>query len=151
MASSRWRRRGEASLSNFLYARQIEHKRGERYPESYAKQSGRLYGRFDMHFRSSNGAWIDVEVWGDPLNRLSGGRYMVTPVLKEKLEADNPNFLGISYKDCLRDALLAKHLRPFIGDIEHPSSTGRRTDLLKHRIGLTAPTYWNPVANWPQS
>jgi hypothetical protein len=113
----RWRSRAEASLSNFLYARQIEHKRGERYPESYAEQSGRLYGRFDMHFRSANGTWIDVEVWGDPLNGLSGGRYMQTRSYKEKFQADNPNFLGIPYTDCLRDARLSEHLRPFIGDV----------------------------------
>jgi hypothetical protein len=74
----RWRSRGEASLSNFLYARGIEHKRGGPYPESYAEQSGRHYGKFDLHFRKPNGNWVDVEVWGDPLNKLSGGRYIET-------------------------------------------------------------------------
>jgi hypothetical protein len=113
----RWRSRPEACLSNFLYARQIEHKRGERYPESYAEQSGRQYGRFDMHFRSAKGEWVDVEVWGNPPTNLWGGRYEITRGYKEKWAADKLNFLGIPYKDCLRDELLSRHLRPFIGDI----------------------------------
>jgi hypothetical protein len=114
----RWRSRPEASLSNFLYARGIEHKRGERYDSGYSEQSGRHYGVLDMHFISSTGAWIDVEVWGDELNALSGGRYQATRRYKEKWQAKNPNFLGIHYKDCLSDAKLTENLGPYIGFIE---------------------------------
>ena len=126
----RWRSRPEACLSNFLYARGIAHKRGERYPESYATQSGRRYGRFDMHFQKPTGEWVNVEVWGnDALNTLSGGRYTQTRAYKEKFHANSPNFLGIPGQDCLRDELLAAHLRPFIGDIK-PSNFDTTQDRL---------------------
>src|ERR1017187_8273970 len=115
---TRWRSRPEACLSNFLYARGIEHKRGERYPQGYSKQSGRRYGCFDLHFVSATGIWIDVEVWGDPQNSLSGGRYQATRSFKEKWLKSNPNFLGIPYRDCLSDATLTGILRPYIGIIE---------------------------------
>jgi hypothetical protein len=114
----RWRSRPEASLSNFLYARGIEHRRGELYASDYSRLSGRRSGRLDMHFVSATGALIDVEVWGDPLNRLSGGRYQATRAHKEKYQAKNPNFLGIPYQDCLSDRLLEKVLEPYIGLIE---------------------------------
>ena len=114
----RWRSRPEASLSNFLYARGIEHQRGERYPESYCKQFGRQWGQFDLHFRAATGEYIDVEVWGDELNNLAGGRYKRTRADKEKWHENNPNFLGIPYKDCLSDAKLTEILGPYIGVIE---------------------------------
>jgi len=114
----RWRSHPEASLSNFLYARGIVHKRGERYAQGYAEQSGRHYGRLDMHFVSSSETWIDVEVWGDELNALSGGRYQATRAFKEKWQSKNPNFLGIPYRDCLSDEKLTEILQPYIGVIE---------------------------------
>ncbi len=50
----RWRSRPEASLSNFLYARGIKHKRGERYAAGYSKQSGRRWGSlYQFHIRVS--------------------------------------------------------------------------------------------------
>jgi len=52
----RWRSRPEACLSNFLYARGVEHRLGERYPGGYSVQSGRSYGRYDMHFMSKDTA-----------------------------------------------------------------------------------------------
>ena len=39
----RWRSHPEASLSNFLYVRGIEHKCGGRYPDEYAKQARASY------------------------------------------------------------------------------------------------------------
>lgn len=114
----RWRSRPEACLSNFLYARGIEHKRGEHYPQGYAEQSGRLYGSFDLHFVPAAGGWIDVEVWGDPLNRLSGGRYQATRSFKENWLKSNPNFLGIPYRSCFSDATLTEILRPYVGIIK---------------------------------
>jgi len=123
----RWRSRPEASLSDFLYARGIQHKRGERYPEGYSEQSGRTYGMFDLHFVSTAGAWIDVEIWGDQLNGLSGGRYQTTKQLKEKWQEQNTNFLGIPYKDCLSDARLTKILKPYVGIIA-PYNFDKPTD-----------------------
>jgi len=114
----RWKSRPEACLSNFWYARGVAHKRGEHYPEGYAEQSGRHYGCFDLHFASQTGSWIDVEVWGDPLNQLSGGRYQATRGFKEEWLKGNPNFVGIPYRDCLSDAKLTEVLRPHIGTIE---------------------------------
>ena len=113
----RWRSRPEASLSNFLYARGIQHKRGERYADGYSEQSGRSYGRLDLHFVSAAGEWIDVEIWGDQLNGLSGGRYAATRAFKERWQTQNANFLGIPYKDCLSDARLTEILKPYIGTI----------------------------------
>ena len=59
----RWLSHAEASLSNFLYARGIEHKKGERYPKSFAEYSSARYAIYDLHFRNQNGEWVDVEVW----------------------------------------------------------------------------------------
>lgn len=114
----RWRSRPEASLSNFLYARGVEHKRGERYPEEYSKQSGRAYGRYDLHFRSASGDWIDVEVWGDIPDAYSHGRYRRTRAHKEAWRANDPHFLGLQYKDCLSDVRLGLLLEPYIGGIQ---------------------------------
>jgi hypothetical protein len=113
----RWRSRPEASLSNFLYARGVDHKRGERYPQAYTVQSGRHHGHFDMHFVSAKGVWIDVEVWGDLPDKMSGGRYRVTRKKKETWNASNKDFIGIQYQDCLSDARLSKILEPYIGII----------------------------------
>ena len=114
----RWRSRPEACLSNFLYARGIAHRRGDRYPAEYAEQSGRTWGLYDLHFQTASGDWIDVEVWGDALNKVSGGRYQKTRALKEAFQNNRANFLGIPYQDCLSDSRLAKILEPFIGVIE---------------------------------
>ncbi len=114
----RWRSRPEACLSDFLYARGIVHKRGERYPDEYSEQSGRRWGSYDLHFPSLSGASIDVEIWGDPLNSLSGGRYQKTRAFKEAFHAKNPDFLGIPYKDCLSDARLTEILKPYLGVVE---------------------------------
>jgi hypothetical protein len=115
---NRWRSRPEASLSNFLYARGIEHKRGERYPDHYAKQTGRQRGYFDLHFVSATGAWIDVEIWGDLPDNLTKGRYASTRAMKEAYNATNPHFLGLQYQDCLSDAKLAELLAPYLGHVE---------------------------------
>lgn len=123
----RWRSRPEASLSNFLYARGIEHKRGGRYAEGYAAQSGRRYGSLDLSFRATDGQWIDVEVWGENLERLTSGRYAKTRRLKERWQSDNPRFLGIGSTDCLSDHKLTQILEPFIGIIE-PFRFDRPTD-----------------------
>lgn len=111
----RWLSQPEALLSDFLYARGVEHKRGERYPTDYQEQSGRKWARYDLHFRAESGEWIDVEVWGDSLSPMSGGRYARTRALKETWQGDRPNFLGVSYKDCLSQNRLIEILEPFIG------------------------------------
>jgi hypothetical protein len=114
----RCRSRPEACLSNFLYARGVEHRVGERYPESYETQSGRAHGRYDLHFTDKSGRQIDVEVWGDIPDAMSHGRYGVTRNKKEIFQGARRDFLGIPYKDCLIEAKLANRLEPFIGTID---------------------------------
>jgi hypothetical protein len=119
----RWMSQPEALLSDFLHSRGVEHKRGERYPTDYEEKSGRKWARYDLHFRGNDGAWIDVEVWGDSLSPMSGGRYAKTRALKEAWQRDRPNFLGISYKDCLSQERLAQILEPFIGPITEDATS----------------------------
>ncbi len=114
----RWRSHPEASFSDFLHARGIPHRRGERYEVGYAEASGRHHGHYDVHFATPDGREVDVEIWGDIPDKLSGGRYARTRAAKENWNADNPNFLGIHYVDCLSDARLTAILEPYIGIIE---------------------------------
>lgn len=114
----RWRSHPEASFSDFLYARGIPHRRGKRYDVGYAEASGRHHGHYDVHFVIPGGREVDVEIWGDIPDKLSGGRYARTRAAKESWNADNPNFLGIHYLDCLSDARLTAILKPYIGVIE---------------------------------
>lgn len=115
----RWRSQPEACLSNFLHARNIQHKRGECYAQGYAaSQDLRKRARFDLHFLACDGCWIDVEVWGDGLGKISGGRYEETRRRKEAWLAANSAFLGIEYRDCLSDETLSAILRPYVGEIE---------------------------------
>jgi hypothetical protein len=114
----RWRSRPEACLSNFLYARGVEHKRGERYPQDYTEKTGRAYGRYDLHFIAQSGDQIDVEIWGDIPDAYSHGRYGDTRAKKEVYQGHRPNFLGLQYLDCLSEVRLTKLLAPFIGTIE---------------------------------
>jgi hypothetical protein len=114
----RWRSRPEACLSNFLYARGIDHRRGERYPDDYAKRSGKAYGRFDLHFTSKAGKQIDVEIWGNLPDSMSANRYHKTRALKEAWHAGRESFLGIDYPDCLSDDKLTRILEPYIGIIQ---------------------------------
>jgi hypothetical protein len=114
----RWRSHPEASLSNFLYARGIEHKRGERYPENYSEHASARYAYYDLHFRNHFGEWIDVEIWGDKPNGHSEYRYQEKRSDKERYHAGRPDFLGIHFKDCYSDDILTKLLAPHIGIIE---------------------------------
>jgi hypothetical protein len=114
----RWLSQPEVSMSDFLYARAVKHKYGDLYAPGYAEQSGRRHGKYDLHFAASNGQWIDVEIWGDLPDHLTEGKYGRTRELKEAWNADNPNFLGIQFTDCLFDDALTRILKPFIGVIE---------------------------------
>ena len=123
----RWLSRPEACLSDFLYARGIEHRRGERYPQDYADQTGRNWARYDLHFFTPASRWIDVEIWGDSLNKMSDGRYQQTRAFKEAWQAGREDFLGIPYRQCLSDASLTEILKPYIGIIE-PFVSDRPSD-----------------------
>jgi hypothetical protein len=113
----RWRSRPEACLSNFLYARGIEHRRGDRYPAEYAARFGRRYARYDLHFRSCSGKEIDVEIWGDIPDAYSHGRYAKTRQMKEEFNRGRDDFLGIHYLDCQSEDRIHEILEPFIGRI----------------------------------
>jgi len=114
----RWRSHPEASFSNFLYARGIEHKRGERYPKEYAEESKANYAYFDLHFLDKKNNWIDVEVWGDKPHGHDEVEYSERRKVKEKFNKDNPHFLGIHYNDCFDEDHLSKILKTYIGECE---------------------------------
>lgn len=132
----RWRSHPEAAFSNFLYARGIEHKRGERYPEDYANHSISKYAYFDLHFLSKNGAWIDVEIWGDKPNGHDEAHYKVKRENKEAFNKNSQNFLGIHFKDCFSETVLTKALETYIGVVE-PFKFDNPTDHLIHS------THWS--------
>lgn len=123
----RWLSQPETSMSDFLYARGISHERGQRYHTGYAEASGRHHGTYDIHFLAVDGRWIDVEIWGDLPDNLSGGKYAQTRALKEAWNANNQNFLGIQFQDCYSDDKLTRILEPYIGVIA-PFNFDKPTD-----------------------
>lgn len=125
----RWLSHAEASLSNFLYARGIKHKKGERYDESFADLSVTRYAIYDLHFLGKNGKWFDVEVWGDKPNGHNEEKYAKTRAAKEVFNSGNPNFLGIHHADCYGEEKLAGILSPFIGHVA-PFQFDKPTDSL---------------------
>jgi hypothetical protein len=114
----RWRSRPEASLSNFLYARGIEQKPGEKYPEEYASYGDASYGYYDLHFISSSDEWVDVEVWGDKPNGHNESGYATKREAKEEFNKSNSSFLGMNFRDCYDDIHLESLLKPYIGLID---------------------------------
>jgi hypothetical protein len=125
----RWLSHAEASLSNFLYARGIEHKKGERYDESFADLASGRYAIFDLHFLGKNGKWFDVEIWGDRPNGHNEEKYAKTRSAKEHFNSSNPYFLGIHFADCYDEAKLTEILKPHIGVIA-PFQFDKPTDAL---------------------
>lgn len=117
-----WGSRAQACLSDFLHARGIPHKKGERYPLPRSKTSRRRWGRFDMHFRSKSGDWIDVKV--------GGGANAKHPAGRSGGYVPNPNFLRIPYRDCLSPAALEGTLEPYIG-IVAPLKTNKTQKVRK--------------------
>lgn len=132
----RWRSHPEASLSNFLYARGIEHKRGEKYPEDYASHSDSNYAYFDLHFLNKRNEWVDVEIWGDKPHGHNEVTYKSKRLHKEKYNASNPNFIGIHFNDCYSDEKLTEILKSHIGVIS-PFIFNKSTDQLIHT------THWS--------
>lgn len=132
----RWLSHAEASLSNFLHARGIEHKKGERYDKSFGDQAETRYAIYDLHFRGKDGAWFDVEVWGDRPHGHNEEKYGKTRKAKEEFNADNPRFLGIHHADCYDEEKLARILEPAIGVIA-PFRFDKPTDALIHS------THWS--------
>ena len=113
----RWRSHPEASLSNFLYARGIEHKKGEKYPDEYADFGDSSYGYYDLHFKSNTTEWIDVEVWGDKPKGHNEKGYQQVRAAKEQFNKNNSCFLGLHYRDCFEEERLETLLEQYIGCI----------------------------------
>ncbi|WP_041938079.1 hypothetical protein [Gallionella capsiferriformans] len=132
----RWLSHPEAALSNFLYARGIQHKRGERYPDEYSRHSTAKYAFFDLHFLNINGEWIDVEVWGDKPNGHAEAHYKIKREHKEAYNESNANFLGIHFRECFNEEILAGILEPHIGSID-AFQFDKPTDRLIHS------THWS--------
>ena len=116
-----WRSHAECCLANFLYARGIEIKNGERYPDKYAEITGRPYGLYDLHFKSTfndfQNKWIKVEVWGDTPNGHSEIEYALKRKQKEEFHKNDNLFLGVSYKQCYVEDELQNTLEKYIGII----------------------------------
>ena len=108
----RWHSRAEASVSNFLYSRGIKHRKGELYPDDYAEQSGYARGWYDIHFETSDGRTIDVEIWGD-LNDA----YLDRKNAKLLFNKGRDSFIGFVWDECY-DERLIEIFEPFIGVIE---------------------------------
>ena len=108
----RWHSRAEASLSNFLYARGIPHRKGELYSDEYAESSDYARGWYDLHFETPDGRTIDVEIWGN-----IDEAYMKRKQAKEDFNSDNHNFLGMDWDSCIEERLI-ETLEPYIGIIE---------------------------------
>ena len=132
----RWLSHAEASLSNFLYARGIEHKKGERYDDSFSDLKVSRYAIYDMHFLGSGGNWFDVEVWGDKPNGHNEEKYTKVRAAKESFNSSNQNFIGIHHADCYDEEKLTEILRPAIGVIK-PFQFDKPTDSLIHS------THWS--------
>lgn len=132
----RWLSHAEASLSNFLYARGVEHKKGTRYDDSFAAVSPTRYAIYDMHIKGYSGSWFDIEVWGDRPNGHSEERYASVRAAKEAFNAHNSNFLGIHHADCYVEQRLAEILSPVVGAIQ-PFQFDKPTDALLHS------THWS--------
>lgn len=158
----RWLSHAEASLSNFLYARGIEHKKGERYDDRFSEVSGAKYAIYDLHFRHTNGAWVDVEVWGDRPNGHNEERYAQMRRSKERFNVDNPRFLGVHHEECYDEAALTRTLAPHIGVIvpfrfdkqtdallqsTHWSNADELLDFCKH-VASSAPGGEFPAEDW---
>lgn len=125
----RWLSHAEASLSNFLHARGIEHTRGKRYPASFSEVSSAKYAIYDLHFKDTTGAWIDVEIWGDKPNGHNEEKYALQRTAKERFNEANPRFIGIHYPDCYEDENLANLLEPHIGLVK-PFRFDKPTDAI---------------------
>jgi hypothetical protein len=114
----RWRSHPEASLSNFLFSRGIEHQKGKKYPDEYSKTTGQAYGIYDLEFIDKKGNTIVVEVWGDKPNGHAEEHYEYKKKLKLSFNAKNTNFLGIHFTDCYSEIKLEKILSKYIGVIK---------------------------------
>lgn len=132
----RWLSHAEASLSNFLYARGIDHKKGERYDDAFAEMATTRYAIYDLHFLGKQGQWLDVEIWGDKPNGHNEEKYAKTRAAKEAFNADNQNFIGIHHSDCHDEEKLSDLLNPYIGCIV-PFRFDKSTDSLIHS------THWS--------
>lgn len=113
-----WNSMAEACMANFLYSRGIIFKKGERYSLDYCEMFNAKYALFDIHFKSKDDEWIDVEIWGDKPNGHQEKEYAEKRKNKEQFNENNSNFLGLSYKDCYIESKLVSILEPYLENIE---------------------------------
>ena len=158
----RWLSHAEASLSNFLYARGIEHKKGERYAKEITDFSDAKYAFYDVHLKSKNDDWIDVEVWGDSPLGHDSMKYARRRKAKELFNQANPRFVGIHFEVCYKEDELVQILEPHIGVIKPfqfdkpvdrviPSTHWSNTDeLLDHcrKLASEMPDGIFPTEEW---
>ena len=104
----RWRSHPEASFSNFLYNRGIEHQKGRKYPDDFSKITGQTYGYYDLMFKDKNNNFIDVEIWGEKPRGHAQKHYAYKKHLKEKYNLNNKNCLGINFREGVNEKRLVK-------------------------------------------
>ena len=110
-----WESQAEVCCVDFLWARGLDITKGKLYPAEYAVQSGKAYGRYDLHF-SLNGVEYDTEIWGDDrMTGRDGTRYSDTKKAKQLFNKDRTSFVEVEYADCYTNVTLEKALEPYIG------------------------------------
>ena len=110
-----WDSQAEVCCVDFLWGRGLDITKGKLYPATYAVQSGKAYGRYDIHF-SLHDLEYDIEIWGaDRRSAREGTRYADTKRAKQLFNKDNKCFIGIGYEQCYKDTTLEKVFEPYIG------------------------------------
>lgn len=118
----------EVAAANFLWSRGINVSKGRKYPDLYAKMSGRAHGWYDLEFTGMtdlyDGHTILIEIWGDSSTGGPGGgnaakvqTYLDTKCKKLECNRNNPYFLSFNYKDCYNESRLQHIFQPYIGSL----------------------------------
>tara|TARA_Y100000748_G_scaffold303281_1_gene307902 strand:- start:1356 stop:3374 length:2019 start_codon:yes stop_codon:yes gene_type:complete len=109
----------EVFVGDYLFARNVEQRKGQKYPENYADYGEFHSAIYDGHFLGQYGKWKDVwiayEIWGDnPAGR--GEVYAKRRKQKELFhKKENIFFLSIHWEKCEKEKNLEDIFRPFLG------------------------------------
>ncbi len=106
-----WRSMPEACMANFLYAHGIEYTKGTEYSKDFKDEFG-VNAWYDLHFKTSDGEWINVEIWGDNPGGKVKEKYENKRKLKEKFNKEKL-FLGVQYIDCYEEEKLKQILQSY--------------------------------------
>jgi hypothetical protein len=130
---SSWDSGGEVSLANFLIHRNIQIKKGNKYPDDFdIIYGGKNNCTYDMKIYSPiQKKWIIIELWGikltDTKTFMDG--YLERRKVKEKYWKDKDNFIGIEWTDSLNINKLIDIFEPYIGLIEPDKKYIKNNDV----------------------